>query len=157
RSGAIGLVLARPFSELEVDDYFVRFLAGLERTLASRDYALVLHVLPPGAGSNIDAYRRLISSGRVDGMLLTDMVLEDGRIDLLVESGLPAVVVGRTWGDCPFPTVQTADAHGMSALVEHLIALGHRSVAFIGGDPTYEHVAARRWEWMQTMRQAGLE
>jgi DNA-binding LacI/PurR family transcriptional regulator len=157
RSGAVGLVLARPFSELEVDDFFVRFLAGLERTLAAHDCGLVIQVVPPGAGGNLDSYRRLIASGRVDGMLLTDMVLDDARIDLLAESGLPAVVAGRTWGDCPFPTVETRDGHGMSALIEHLIALGHRSVAFIGGDPTYEHVAARRWEWMETMREAGLE
>jgi DNA-binding LacI/PurR family transcriptional regulator len=157
RAGAIGVVLARPFSELAVDDYFVRFLAGLERTLAAHDYALMLQVVRPGAGDNLDSYRRLISSGRVDGMVLTDMVLNDARIDLLAESGLPAVVAGRTWRDCPFPTVETHDGHGMTALIEHLIAAGHRSVAFIGGDPTYEHVAARRWEWMEAMREAGLE
>jgi DNA-binding LacI/PurR family transcriptional regulator len=45
----------------------------------------------------------------------------------------------------------------MGTLVRHLIAAGHRSVAFIGGDPAYEHIAARRWEWIDTMRQAGLE
>src|SRR5215203_1321470 len=50
RAGAIGLVLARPLGELEVDDFFVRFLAGLGRTLAVHDYALVLQVVPPGAG-----------------------------------------------------------------------------------------------------------
>jgi LacI family transcriptional regulator, repressor for deo operon, udp, cdd, tsx, nupC, and nupG len=157
RAGAVGLVLSRPLDELEVDDFFVRFLAGLERTLAAHDYALVLQVVPPGAGGNLDSYRRLISSGRVDGMLLTDMVLDDARIDLLAESGLPAVVAGRTWRDCPFPTVETHSGQGMNALIEHLIAAGHRSIAFVGGDPTYEHVAARRWEWMETMREAGLE
>jgi DNA-binding LacI/PurR family transcriptional regulator len=53
--------------------------------------------------------------------------------------------------------VHNDDTCGMAVLVEHLIAAGHRSVAFIGGDPEYEHIAARRWEWMDTMRQAGLE
>lgn len=155
RAGAIGLVLARPLGELEVDDFFVRFLAGLGRTLAEHDYALVLQVVPPGAG-DLDSYRRLISSGRVDGVVLTDMVLDDARIDLLANSELPAVVAGRPWRDCPFPTV-THREQGMTTLVEHLVAGGHRSVAFIGGDPTYEHVAARRWEWMEAMRNAGLE
>ena len=156
-AGAVGLVLARPSDQLEVDAFFVRFLAGVERTLAARDYALVLHVVPPEDHDNLDAYRRLITSGRVDGMLLTDMVLDDARIDLLAESQLPAVIAGRPWGRCPFPVVETEHARGMAALVGHLIAAGHRSVAFIGGDPTYEHVAARRWEWIDTMRQAGLD
>jgi DNA-binding LacI/PurR family transcriptional regulator len=76
-------------------DRSVRFLAGVERTLAAHDYALVLHVVPPEDHGNLDAYRRLITSGRVDGMLLTDMVLDDARIELLAESQLPAVIAGR--------------------------------------------------------------
>jgi LacI family transcriptional regulator, repressor for deo operon, udp, cdd, tsx, nupC, and nupG len=157
RAGAVGLVLARQADHLEVDDFFVRFLAGVERTLAAHDYALVLQVVAPEARGSLDAYRRLITSGRVDGMVLTDTVLDDPRIELLVQSGLPAVIAGRPWASCPFPVVETQHARGMASLVEHLVAAGHRSVAFIGGDPAYEHVAARRWEWMNTMRQAGLE
>jgi DNA-binding LacI/PurR family transcriptional regulator len=157
RAGAVGLVLPRRPDHLEVDDVFVRFLAGVERALAPRDYALVLQVVSPETRGNLDAYRRLITSGRVDGMLLTDIVLDDPRIELLVDSGVPAVIAGRPWASCPFPVVETEHARGMASLVEHLIAAGHSSVAFIGGDPVYEHVAARRWEWMNTMRQAGLE
>ena len=157
RAGAIGLVLMRESEHLELDDFFVRFLAGVERTLAARDYALLLQVLAPGTRGSLDAYRRLVTSGRIDGMLVTDVVLDDARLELLVESGLPAVIAGRPWGSCPFPAVETEHARGMAALVEHLIRVGHRSVGFIGGDPAYEHVAARRWVWMETMREAGLE
>jgi DNA-binding LacI/PurR family transcriptional regulator len=157
RAGAVGLVLARQSDYLEVDDFFGRFLAGVERTLTAHDYALLLQVVPPESHDDLAAYRRLITSARVDGMLLTDMVLDDPRIELLAESELPAVVAGSPWGSCPFPVVETEHARGMSQLVEHLIGAGHRSVAFIGGDPAYEHVAARRWEWMNTMRDAGLD
>jgi DNA-binding LacI/PurR family transcriptional regulator len=157
RAGAVGLVLARQPEHLEVDNFFMRFVAGVERTLAARDYALVLQVVPPEARGKLDAYRRLITSGRVDGMLLTDIVLDDPRLELLEESGLPTVIAGRPWRSCPFPVVETEPARGMESLVAHLIAAGHRSVAFVGGDPTYEHVAARRWKWMDTLRQAGLE
>ena len=38
RTGAVGLVLVRRSDQLEVDDFFVRFLAGVERALAPRDY-----------------------------------------------------------------------------------------------------------------------
>jgi LacI family repressor for deo operon, udp, cdd, tsx, nupC, and nupG len=60
-------------------------------------------------------------------------------------------------GDCPFPAVETRHAEGIARAVDHLIALGHRSVAFIGGDPSFEYVASRRTMWMQTLRNAGLE
>ena len=157
RAGAVGLVLVRESDHLELDDFFVRFLAGVERTLAARDYALLLQVVSPDARRSLDAYRRVVTSGRIDGVLLTDVVLDDARLELMAESGLPAVVAGRPWGSCPFPVVETEHARGMAALVEHLIGVGHRAVGFIGGDPAYEHVAARRWVWMETMRRAGLE
>src|SRR5688572_22511914 len=66
RARAIGLLLARPLEQLEVDPFFVRFLAGVERTLARTDHALVLRVSDEPA--DVGAYRRL--SGRVDGFLL---------------------------------------------------------------------------------------
>jgi LacI family transcriptional regulator, repressor for deo operon, udp, cdd, tsx, nupC, and nupG len=157
QTGAIGLVLVRQADRLEFDDFFVRFLAGVERTLTARDYALLLQVLSPDAGRGLHAYRRLVNSRRVDGMLVTDVLVEDPRFGLLAESGLPTAVAGRPIGQCPFPALETQHAEGMARLVEHLIALGHRSVAFIGGDPNYEYVATRRNVWMDTLRHAGLE
>jgi len=156
-AGAVGLVLVRQTDHLELDDFFVRFLAGVERTLAEREYALVLHIVSPGARGDLDAYRRLIDSGRVDGVVLTDVVLDDPRFELFDESGLPTVVAGSPWGSCPLPVVATEHARGMAQLVEYLIGLGHRAVSFIGGDPVYEDVAACRWAWIDTMRAAGLE
>ena len=157
RAGAIGLVLIRQPHRLEFDDFFVRFLAGVQRTLTERDYGLLLHVQPPEAEGGLEAYRRLVDSGRVDGMLLTDVVFEDPRFDLLADSGLPTVVAGRPVGDCPFPSVETRHAEGIKKVVNHLVTLGHRSVAFIGGDPRFEYVSSRRTVWMQALREAGLE
>jgi DNA-binding LacI/PurR family transcriptional regulator len=157
RADTVGLVLVRESDHLELDDFFVRFLAGVERALSAHDYALLLQVVSPEARKDLDAYRRLVTSARIDGMLLTDIVLDDARFELLAATGLPAVIAGRPWGDCPFPVVETEHARGMAALVEHLTRLGHTAVAFVGGDPAYEYVATRRWVWMETMRKAGLE
>jgi DNA-binding LacI/PurR family transcriptional regulator len=154
QSGAIGLVLVRQPDRLEFDDFFVRFLAGVERALMARDYGLLLQVV---SADGLDAYRRLVASGRVDGMLLTDVLLEDPRFELLADGALPTAVAGRPVGDCPFPAVETRHAEGMAKLVEHLVALGHRSVAFIGGDSNYEYVATRRRVWVNTLREAGLD
>src|SRR5689334_1634109 len=147
RADAVGLVLMRRSDHLEHDDFFVRFLAGVERALSARDYALLLQVVSPEARDALETYRRVIATGRVDGP----------RLELLAESGLPTVVAGRPFGSCPLPTVETEHARGMAELVDHLIALGHRAISFIGGDPAYEHVAARRWAWMDAMRKAGLD
>jgi DNA-binding LacI/PurR family transcriptional regulator len=157
QSGAIGLVLTRDPNRLEFDDAFVRFLAGVQRTLTARDYGLLLYVQPMAAEGGLEAYRRLVGSGRIDGMLVTDVVFDDPRVAVLEESGLPTVVAGRPMGDCPFPAVETRHAEGIAKAVNNLIVLGHRSVAFVGGEPSYEYVASRRSVWMKTLRDAGLE
>jgi len=152
RARAIGLLLARPLEQLEVDPFFVRFLAGVERTLARTDHALLLRVR--SEPFDPEAYERLAASGRVDGFLLCDVELDDPRFELI---GLPAVVAGHPVSPCPFPWLETDHARGMAAVVEHLLALGHRHVGFVGGPETFEHVQARLAVWREALEAAGAE
>jgi DNA-binding LacI/PurR family transcriptional regulator len=154
RARAIGLLLTRPVEQLEIDPFFVRFLAGIERTLARSDHSLLLRV---SEALDVDAYARLAATGRVDGFLLTDPELDDPRFDLLAAAGLPVVVAGNPASPCPFPSVETEHAQGMAVVVEHLLELGHREIAFVGGPQRYEHVQARLRVWRETLAAAGRE
>ena len=145
RARAIGLLLARPLEQLEVDPFFVRFLAGVERTLARTDHALVLRVSDT---ADLSAYERLAASGRVDGFLLCDVELDDPRFERVE---LPAVVAGHPVSPCPFPWLETEHAQGMAAVVEHLVALGHRRIGFCGSDERLEYVQARLRVWRETL------
>lgn len=151
RAHAIGLLLARPAEQLEVDPFFVRFLAGVERTLARTDHALVLRV---SDRADLSAYDRLAASGRVDGFLLCDVELDDPRFDRIE---LPAVVAGHPVSPCPFPWLETEHACGIAAAVEHLVELGHRRIGFCGSNERLEYVQARLRVWRETLEGAGLE
>jgi DNA-binding LacI/PurR family transcriptional regulator len=157
RARAIGLLLARPVEQLEFDPFFVRFLAGVERTLARSDHALVLRVIDSSEPLDLDAYARLAGSGRVDGFLLCDVELDDPRFERLGAAGLPVVVAGHPVSPTPFPWVETEHASGIEAAVEHLISLGHRRIAFCGSSERLEHVQARLRAWRDTLEAAGLE
>ena len=133
RAGAIGLLLARPVETLEVDPFFLRFLAGVERGLASTDHALLLRVLDDDGPVDPAAYARLAAQGRVDGFLLSDVELEDPRIAVLAGAGLPAVVAGRPAGPCPFPALETRHAEGLTAATAHLVERGHERIGFLAG------------------------
>jgi DNA-binding LacI/PurR family transcriptional regulator len=153
RARAIGLLLARSVDQLEVDPFFVRFLAGVERTLAHGDHDLLLRV---AERVDLDGYGQLAASGRVDGFLLCDVEMDDPRFELLAQAGLPVVVAGHPVSPCPFPWVETEHARGMQLAVEHLLELGHRRVAFVGGPAHYEHVQARLRVWRETLAAAGV-
>jgi DNA-binding LacI/PurR family transcriptional regulator len=156
RARAIGLLLARPVEQLEIDPFFVRFLAGVERTLARTDHALLLRVMDTGEPVDLGVYARLAAARRVDGFLLTDVELDDPRFALLSGAGVPVVVAGHPVSPCPFPWVETDHARGMAAAVSHLATLGHREVAFVGGFARYEHVQARLRVWRESLAAAGL-
>jgi DNA-binding LacI/PurR family transcriptional regulator len=145
RTRAIGFVLARDPAQIELDSFFVRFLSGLERTLAPADYALLLQLVPEGPA--LSAYERLAFAGRVDGFLLADVEVDDPRFALLQDAGLPVVLAGHPVGACPFPWVETRHAEGITSAVEHLRGLGHERLAFLGGSPDHEHVQVRLGRW----------
>ena len=157
RAGAIGLLLARPVETLEVDPFFLRFLAGVERALATTDHALLLRVLDDHGPVAPEAYARLAAQGRVDGFLLSDVELEDPRIAVLAGSGLPVVIAGRPTGPCPFPAVETRHAEGLAEATAHLVGRGHERIGFLGGLARYEFEQARLQAWRDELAAAGLE
>lgn len=154
RSSALGLVIARPPELLGSDPFFAPFIAGIESVLALRGHVLVLQVI--GGDGEERAYRRLASEGRVDGVFLTDLRVQDPRPALLRRIGMPALAVGRQRGGPLLPSVLLDDLGGIAAAVEHLVALGHRRVAYVGGPDDLVHGADRHQAWLEAVTGAGL-
>jgi DNA-binding LacI/PurR family transcriptional regulator len=156
RAFAVGLVMRRAPELLGADPFFPQFLAGVESALAERGSALVLQVVADDDEAEASSYRRLATQGRVDGVFLTDLQLTERRFGLLEGLGLPAVAVGRPAGPCPFPVVTVDDRQGVAGTVEHLLGLGHRRVAFVGGTEGYVHSLSRRTAWREALEAAGV-
>jgi DNA-binding LacI/PurR family transcriptional regulator len=156
RAFAVGLVMRRSPELLGVDPWFPQFLAGVESVLAERGSALVLQVVGDDDAAEAASYRRLATQGRVDGVFLNDMLVDDHRFAQLAGLGLPAVAVGRPVGPCPFPMVTVDDRQGVAATVEHLLVLGHRRIGFVGGVEGFVHSRSRRTAWRQALEAAGV-
>lgn len=153
---ALGLVVARNPRLLGTDPFFPSFIAGIETTLADRGYSLVLTVAAK-QGAEEASYRRLVHEGRVDGVILSDVRMEDPRIALLLELGLPAVTLNRPTVASPFPAVCMDDTEGISSAVQHLVDLGHTRIAHVGGTQHYIHGLSRRKAWADTLERNGLK
>ncbi|MGH9085077.1 MAG: LacI family DNA-binding transcriptional regulator [Acidimicrobiales bacterium] len=70
---------------------------------------------------------------RADGLLVMSLPIPPRDLDRLTTAGVPVVLVdARGKG---VAAVVTDDVAGGRMATEHLLALGHRSVAFIGDDP----------------------
>ena len=155
RALSVGLVMARPPETLRADPFFPSFIAGVESELSRHGYALLLQVVPEHEGEQ-QTYRRLSDEGRVDGVFVTDLYVDDVRPALLAELGLPAVIVGPALPEDYWPAVGVDDGPGIVAAVEHLLALGHTRIAHVSGQPQMVHGRSRREAWATTLHAANL-
>jgi DNA-binding LacI/PurR family transcriptional regulator len=141
RANAIGLVLAQPAEALTFDTFHLRFIAGLEQELSRHDLALLLRVVAdPEAEAAV--HRRWSAEHRVDGVILVNQRIHDQRAAILRGLGLPSVLVGAQ--DGVTPAVSSDDVAAMNAAVRHLVALGHRRIARVGGNPEFLYTQLRQ-------------
>ena len=83
-----------PHEQLLPGNYIMQqFLQSLAAACARRSYSLVT-VVPDGDPR--DEMRRLIASRSVDAFLLSGLQLDDPRVRLLTEAGMPFACFGRT-------------------------------------------------------------
>jgi DNA-binding LacI/PurR family transcriptional regulator len=76
--------------------------------------------------------RRIAGSGLADAMIMMDIELEDDRIPVLRETGIPAVLIGLPADPAGLACVDFDFEATGAACVEHLATLGHRDIALIG-------------------------
>lgn len=153
---ALGLVLRREPQIVAADPFYPAFMAGVESVLAGEGRVLVLSVVPD-AETERRTYRTFLADQRVDGVFLTDLRVDDTRLGLLEELGLPAVLVGHVDQPAPFPSVDLDDTAGVRAAVTHLIDLGHEHIAHVAGDGRFLHARRRQAAFEGAMAAANLD
>lgn len=92
---------------------------------------------------------------RPDGLLLLTTERSEQAVARLEELRLPAVLLN--WGVSRNRVAEVAVDYeaGMAQLVEHLIALGHRRLAFVGGPVEYHSAHAREEAFQRVVERSG--
>ncbi len=107
------------------------FLHRMVERAGAADLDIVLFAPEPGQ-SELDAYEGMIRRGAVDGFVISGTGHGDERIGYLLDRGFPFVTFGRTDVGGEHSWVDVDGRAGVRKAVDHLVALGHRSVGFIG-------------------------
>ena len=141
-AGAIGLALCRPARTLGVEPFFMELISGIEAALSARSYGLTLQVVRDH-DAEIAVYERWWGERRVDGVLVVDVRVDDRRLDAVRELQLPAVAIAGPGDFHGVPSVWSDDAAAITEAVQYLVALGHRTIARVGGLPDLLHTAIR--------------
>ncbi|MEU6441227.1 LacI family DNA-binding transcriptional regulator [Streptomyces sp. NPDC047046] len=160
RTRTIGLVLGRDADLLTADPYFAELIAGMEQELGPPGYGLQLHLVGDDFVREEEVYERLARERRVDAFVLTESRIGDSRPALLRRLHVPGLLVGRPWqrehAEGLHYLHADEDLHGITEAVEHLIGLGHRSLAYVAGPDNRVHTVLRRRAVEATLARHGL-
>lgn len=132
-----------PTSRSAISTPFVsQLLQGLGDALAKRSWDLLV-VQPNSAEEELETLRKLVSSGKVSGVVLSRPAKVDARIDFLRKSGFPFIVHGRAKDASDYAWFDIDSESAFVSAVDHLCALGHQRIGFVGA-PTYQNFVQDR-------------
>lgn len=142
-SGVIGLVLARSAQTIGTEPYYMRLIGGIETVLIETEMSLLIRVIGPESGRDLDVYAQWAAEHRVDGVIVSDLHQNDGRMALLEQLDLPWVLHGEPGRDSPFVWVGFDNDADAFTAVDHFRALGHREIGYVSGPRYLVHEESR--------------
>ena len=154
RTGTISVVipLSHESEQGIADPFFLEMLGNLADQLSNRGYDLLLRKIRSDVPRML---ADLLREGRTDGVLLIGQSTQHGVINELAQRYRPLVVWGARNPDNQYLTVGSDNIGGAAAAVRHLLAGGHKRIAFLGNRDLPE-VAARYQGYCRALHEAGL-
>ncbi|MGV8145311.1 MAG: LacI family DNA-binding transcriptional regulator [Alkaliphilus sp.] len=152
----LGLVLPSSAQDSFLNPFFTSFIQGVTRCLEEQDYSLLL----ASARNDADELKRIMRmthSGRVDGIFLVTVKEDDKNIGYLLEQDMPFVVIGDPKEREKVLWVDNNNQKAMFEVVENIINLGHKKIAFFGGKQELTVTQRRLKGYIKALEKHGLE
>ncbi|MGB1252940.1 MAG: LacI family DNA-binding transcriptional regulator [Candidatus Promineifilaceae bacterium] len=150
RSKTLGVIVRR------IDDpFFGQVVNGIEDVLQSCGYSLFLAASNKDFAKEKEIFRNM-SERRVDGVIICSTGISPEYREQLDRFGVPIVLVNnqaQNGGDC---SVGHDDTFGAKQLAQHLLWLGHQSIAYIGNGNAGRTNTDRLLGYQQALTAAGI-
>lgn len=151
RSHILGLIV----SEI-TNPFFPELVQEFENLAVAQGYEVMIGSTNYDPARTESLFRRM-QQRSVDGVAIMTFGIEEELVKMLVENEFPIVFIDA---GPKLPNVRTLKvnyAEGIRESVQHLAALGHRSIAFISGPLRLRSAVARRDAFLNSMAELGLE
>jgi len=130
KTDLVGVIIPVGNDNALINTVFLSVLDGLRRKLLERrlDLAVFLH------GQDEDTFgslRRIMERGLVDGVIISDTLQVDPRIDYLLQKQRPFVAFGRSQSGGNHPWVDPDFEDAVEQAVAHLVERGHRRIGLL--------------------------
>lgn len=123
-------------------DVFSSITEGISKVLSTEGYELLL----ADAGGDLEKcinYLEVFRKKQVDGILYFPTQLPDDHVNYLNKLKIPLVVIGLDHKDLIKPTVSFSDEAAAKEIIDELVKLGHKKIAYISM-PKSHHIGQHR-------------
>ncbi|MFZ6027502.1 MAG: LacI family DNA-binding transcriptional regulator [Chloroflexota bacterium] len=155
RADTIGYILPAETPRFS-DPFFAEFIAGLGDEASVHGFDLLVSSAPPGSQAEQQAYERWTHGRKVDGIVLNHMYVRDWRVQYLAQMAFPFVTLERSLDPYEYPSVEVDGRRWFGALIDHLVSLEHRRIAYVGASPSLKIQADRFDGYCDGLRRHGL-
>ena len=114
--------------------FYAALVGGVQQRALESGHTMLL-CTTEGDPEREEQYLSLLRAKQVDGVLVDGLVLPSERITRFVRDGLPIVCLDRDIDSTLVPLVQVDNRLGARLATAHLLDLGHKRIAHIGGAP----------------------
>ena len=147
RTGALGML----FPDF-TNPVYATIVRGAVRRADALGYVVLVAEMTESSG--MSSYRRLVDEHRIDGLLVATAEDLGTELQSLGQGQVPYVFVNRRVAGGG-PSVVVDDERAGALAAEHLLALGHSQLGFIGADDGVETARRRRAGFMAAATRAG--
>jgi len=139
--------------------FFAHLIDGAQSRLSCQGYRLLVVNIGDRGAHRARALDHNLLAKRVDGILVLSADLDPPEVAQLHSLAVPIVTVGLDLPGCDRVGIDDVDAADIA--MSHLLGLGHRRIAYVGGDPAHDvHIATavqRRKGVRRALRRAGVD
>ncbi len=150
----VGYVLSRNSNSI-AQTFVAELLQGLGEALSKRNWDLLIaHADSPK--EELAQVDRMVRTGRVAGLVLSRPLKNDPRIRLMQELKCPFLVHGRTASSDDYAWFDVDGEDAFVTAVDHLAALGHSRIAYVGAPLHFQFVQDRLNGYRRALEGNGL-
>ncbi len=148
-TGVLGVVV--PFASGE---FFSEFLKGVDQAASDQEYFLLISISHRSEADLRKAIRSL--EKRVDGLIVWAPEMKAGDVLGLLSEATHVLLLNTYSEDGESDIVDFDNYGGMCAVVDHLVDLGHRDIAYLGGPVAAVDAKDRLRAYRDTLERRGI-
>lgn len=152
RSGIVGVVVHDI-----MNPFYAEILKSIESELDRSRQTFILSNHYDSVQKQRDFLETLLQLG-ADGVIMSPAIDTPARdLQMAEDNNMPTILIARSVSNIDLPTFRGDDAYGIALATNHLIGLGHKVIAMVGGADNTSTGRDRYKGYVEALKKANID